>query len=80
VVSCSSRAAFEAVAVAVDDAVLESLLDRPARTVFLLDRAGLDALEERHELGERVVVVAPAVVDEVERDLALSVVDAVAAA
>ena len=42
---------FEAVAVAVDDAVLQPLLDRPARTVFLLDRARFDAFEQRHELG-----------------------------
>ena len=32
---------LEAVAVAVDDAVLEPLLDRPARAVLLLDRARL---------------------------------------
>ena len=49
---------LEAVAVAVDDAVLEALLDRPAGAVLLLDRGGVDALEERHELGERVVAVA----------------------
>ena len=65
------------VAVAVDDAVLEALLDRPARPVLLLDRARLDALEQRHELGQRVVAVAPAVVDEVERDLADALVDLV---
>ena len=68
---------LEAVAVAVDDAVLEPLLDRPARAVLLLDRGGVDALEQRHELGERVVAVAAAVVDEVERDLAHVVVDLV---
>ena len=61
---------FETVPVAVDDAVLEPLLDRPARPVLLLDRARLDPLEQGHELGQRVVVVAAAVVDEVERDLA----------
>ena len=66
---------LEPVAVAVDDAVLQSLLDRPTRTVFLLDRAGFHALEQRHELGERVVVVTPAVVDQVECDLALALVD-----
>ena len=68
---------LEAVALAVDDAVLEALLDRPAGAVLLLDRGGLDALEQRHELGERVVAVAAAVVDEVERDLADVVVDLV---
>ena len=68
---------FEAVAVAVDDAVLQPLLDRPARAVLALDRAGFDALEQRHELGERVVVLAAPVVDQVERDLALAVVDPV---
>ena len=68
---------LEAVAVAVDDAVLEALLDRPARAVLLLDRRRVDALEQRHELGERVVAVAAAVVDEVERDLAHVVVDLV---
>ena len=47
---------LEAVAVAVDDAVLQPLLDRPARAVLALDRGGLDALEQRHELGQRVVV------------------------
>ena len=52
-------------------------VDRPTRAVFLLDRAGLDAVEQRHELGERVVAVAAAVVDQVERDLALAFVDAV---
>ena len=51
--------------------------DRPARAVFLLDRAGLDVLEQRHELGERVVVLAAAVVDEVERGFLLRFVDAV---
>ncbi len=68
---------FEAVAVAVDDAVLQPLLDRPARTVFALDGAGLDAFEQRHELGERVVALAATVVDEVEGDLSHVVVDAV---
>ena len=60
VASCFVEVGFEAVAVAVDDAVLQPLLDRPARAVFLLDRAGFDALEQRHELGERVVVLARA--------------------
>ena len=55
----------------------EALLDRPAGAVLLLDRARLDALEQRHELGERVVAVAAAVVDEVERDLAGVLVDLV---
>ena len=37
--------------------------------------AGLDALEQREQLGERVVVVGPAVVDQVQGDLAHAVVD-----
>ena len=68
---------LEAVAVAVDDAVLEALLDRPAGAVLALDRARVDALERAEELGERVVVVAAPVVDQVERDLAHVVVDPV---
>ena len=68
---------FQPVALAVDDAVLQALGDRPARAVFLLDRARLDVLEQRHELGERVVVLAPPVVDEIERGLALLLVDPV---
>ena len=68
---------FEAVAVAVDDAVLQPFRDRPTRTILAFDRTGLDALEQGHELGQRVVVLAAPVVDEVERDLALVLVDAV---
>jgi hypothetical protein len=62
---------LETVAVAVDDAVLEPLLDRPPRPVFTYHRGGVDALEQRrYELGERVEVVAAAVVHEVEGDVA----------
>ncbi len=46
---------FEAVAVAVDDAGLEPLLDRPARPVLLLDGSRFDVGEGGHQLGERVV-------------------------
>ncbi len=68
---------FEPVAVAVDDAVLEALLDGPVRPVFLYDGRRVDAFEERHQLGERVVAVAAAVVHEVERELARLLVDLV---
>ena len=57
--------------------MLEAFLDRPSGPVFLLDRARLDALEQRHELGQRVVPVAAAVVDEIERDVLDAVVDLV---
>ena len=40
---------LDAVALAVDDAVREPLLDRPARAVLALDLAGLHALEEAHQ-------------------------------
>ena len=43
----------------------------------LLDGADLDAVEVGHQLGERVVAVAAAVVDEVERELARLLVDLV---
>ena len=68
---------FEAVAVAVDDAVLEALLDGPVGAVFLHDGGRVDALEDRHQLGQRVVAVAAAVVHEVERELARLLVDLV---
>ena len=57
--------------------MLEAFLHRPIRTVFALDRVGLDAFERAEELGERVVALAPTVVDEVEGDLANVLVDAV---
>jgi hypothetical protein len=57
--------------------VLEPLLDRPARAVFLLDRARFYAFEQAHELRERVVAVSAPVVDQVERDFPLAIVDAV---
>ena len=68
---------LETVALAVDDPVLEPLLDRPARAVLLLDRARVDVLERSHQLVERVVAVGPSVVHEVERELAHVVVDLV---
>ena len=71
VASCSSRSASRPSRSPSMMRCFSRSLDRPAGAVLLLDRAGLDALEQRHELGERVVVVAPPVVDEVERDLAL---------
>ena len=61
----------EAVAVALDDAGGEALLDRPVGAVLLLDRRGADALEHREELLQRVVVVGAPVVDDVEADLLL---------
>ena len=69
---------LEAVAVAVDDALLEPALDRPVGAV--LDRRvrcralALEGLDERRE---RVVALASPVVDEVEADLAVRVRDAV---
>ena len=69
--------ALETLAFAVDDASLEALLHRPARTVLLLDRAGDHVLEEGHELGEGVVAVGAPIPDEIERDLLGPVVDAV---
>jgi hypothetical protein len=74
----------EAVAVAVDDAVLEPLLDRPVGAVLdLLDLGRLDVLEHLEQLGERVVAgvgavaAGAAVVDEVEADVALLLGDLV---
>ena len=67
------------VAVAVDDALLEPALDGPAGAVLLLDRMGLDVLEDGEQRLERVVArgrVAP-VVDQVEADLSLLLGDAV---
>ena len=80
----------EAVAVAVDDALLQALGDRPAGAVLLLDLVHrLDVLEQLEDLRQRVVVVASlgqgaggaaAVVDEVEAGVALLVGDPVRAA
>ena len=62
----------EAVAVALDDAGGEPLLDRPARAVLLLDRRALTPSNiEPRSSGERVVAVGAPVVDEVEADLLL---------
>ena len=70
------QVALEPVAVAVDDALGQPAVDRPVEV--LVGRAGvhLDALEERQELLQRVVVVGAAVVDEVEADLLGPLVDA----
>ena len=65
----------EAVAVAVDDALLEAALDRPPRAVLGDGGGGGHALEDAEELLERVVPVAPAVVDEVQAHLAGALVD-----
>ena len=51
----------EAVAVAVDDAVLEALLDRPVAAVLLLDVGRLHVGEHLEQPGERVVGVLVAV-------------------
>ena len=75
--SWRSRSDLETVAVAVDDPVLEELLDGPVGAVLLLDRARVDVLEQLEQHLERVVVVAAPVVDEVERDLAHVIVDPV---
>src|SRR5262249_45052927 len=68
---------LQAVAVAVDDALLQPLLDRPTAAVLLDGRGRADAFEHRDQLFQRVVAVgatAP-VVDEVEANLALAVGD-----
>ncbi len=66
----------EPVAVAVDDPVLEAALDRPTRPVLGgHGRRARDALVEGQQLGQRVVAVASAVVDEIEADLTGSLVD-----
>ncbi len=63
--------AVEAVAIAVDDAVLEALVDRPAGAVLLRGRRRLHAGEHLEEPLQRVVARTPPIVDEVEADLAL---------
>ena len=68
---------LEAVALAVDDALAEQLLDGPVAAVLAHDLRGVDVGEDVEQLGERVVAVAAAVPDEVEGDLALLVGDAV---
>ncbi len=66
----------EAVAVAVDDPLLEAVLDGPSRAVLGgTRRGGRDAFEEAEELLERVIALATAVVDEVEADLPGPLVD-----
>ena len=68
----------QAVAVAVDDAVVQALLDRQAAAVGLLRLRRLDVgehLEQAAAAGRSVSV--PAVVDEVEADVALVVGEAV---
>src|SRR3989440_5754124 len=72
---------FELLLLAVNDVMLESLLDGQVARV-LLDRLRRDALEELCELCERVVhanvaVEAAAVVDEVARDFQFAFADAV---
>ncbi len=71
------QVSVESVAVAVDDALLQPILDRPARPVLLLERGGLDVLEESEELLERVVVVGATVVDEIEAHLHVARVETV---
>jgi hypothetical protein len=68
---------LDAVALTVDDPVLQPLGDGPARAVLALDRARVDVLEQGHELLERVVAVAAPVVDQVERNGARMLVDLV---
>ena len=64
----------QAVAVAVDDAVVQALLDRQAAAVGLLGLRRLDVGEHLEQLLQRVVGRrVAAVVDEVEADLALLV-------
>ena len=70
---------LEPVALAVDDATLESLEQRKpiqfCRTGFA-GRRRRDALEQLHELLQRIVSVTSTVVDQVERHVALLVGDA----
>ena len=66
---------FQPVAVAVDDALRQPPVDRPVAVVLRRPGVGLDALEQRQQLLQRVVVVGAAVVDEVEADLLGPVVD-----
>ena len=66
---------FEAVALAVDDPVLEAPLDRPAGAVLGHDGAGRDAFEHGEQLRQGVVALSAAVVDEIEADLAGLLVD-----
>ena len=69
---------LQAVADPVDDAALEALVDRQGGQVLGAGRLGhLLALEQGHELLQRVVALTAPVVDQVEGDLALLVVDAV---
>jgi hypothetical protein len=68
---------FEPDASAVDDAALQPLVE--GEVVKRRSRVARrrHALEEAQQLTQRVVVVAPSVVDEVQADLARLVVDAV---
>ena len=77
---------LDAVAVAVDDALAEAVLDGPVGAVLLLGDHGLHVGEDVEQLGERVVVGvaarqhalgATAVVDQVHAHVALLVGDAV---
>ena len=63
----------EAVAVAVDDAVVQALLHGQPAAVGLLGLRRLDVGEHLEQLLQRVVVGSPAVPHEVEADLALLV-------
>ena len=67
--SASVEVALEPVAVAVDDALAQPLVDRPVGVVVRGARVDLDPLEEGQQLLQRVVVVGAPVVDEVEADL-----------
>ena len=67
---------LQPVAVAVDDALGQAPVHGPVAVVLGRPGVGLDALEQRQELLQRVVVVGAAVVDEVEADLLGPVVNA----
>ncbi len=68
---------FQPDPVPVDDALGQAPVDRPAAAVFGDGRGRGGAGEGFHQCGERVVVVAPPVVDEVETDLPVGGVDLV---
>ena len=66
---------LEAVAVAVDDALLEATLDGPPRAVLGHRRRGRDAFEDPQQFLEGVIALGAPVVDEVEADFTGVLVD-----
>ncbi len=69
------QVAIEPVAIAVDDALAEPTVHRPVEVLVCRGRRDGDPLVQGEQLGQRVVALAPAVVHEVQADLAGPLVD-----